>query len=58
MCRRTSRRARARSREQLVDFRRIEIGAAAVGFTRAGMAITLNSLAQGYITDAIADLLA
>jgi thiamine biosynthesis lipoprotein len=50
--------ARAREvAEQLVDFRRIEVGAAAVGFTRAGMAITLNSLAQGYITDAIADLL-
>jgi FAD:protein FMN transferase len=43
--------------ERLVDFRRIEAGAASVGFTRPGMAITLNSLAQGYITDAIADLL-
>jgi FAD:protein FMN transferase len=50
----------ARAREvaaQLVDFRRIEAGAASIGFTRPGMAITLNSLAQGYITDAIADLL-
>jgi FAD:protein FMN transferase len=43
--------------EQLVDFRCIEAGAASAGFTRPGMAITLNSLAQGYITDAIADLL-
>ena len=42
---------------ELVDFRRIEAGAASVGFTRPGMAITLNSLAQGYITDVIADLL-
>jgi FAD:protein FMN transferase len=42
---------------ELVDFRRIEASAAAIGFTRPGMAITLNSLAQGYITDAIADLL-
>jgi FAD:protein FMN transferase len=50
----------ARAREvagALVDFRRIDSGAAAIGFARAGMAITLNSLAQGYITDAIADLL-
>src|SRR5262245_51552892 len=43
--------------EQVVDFRRIEAGAASIGFTRPGMAITLNSVAQGYITDAIADLL-
>ena len=50
--------ARARENaEQLVDFRRIEAGAASIGFTRAGMAITLNSLAQGYVTDAIADML-
>src|SRR5437773_890497 len=41
----------------LVDFRRIDSGAAAIGFARAGMAITLNSVAQGYITDAIADML-
>src|SRR5258705_10795671 len=41
----------------LVDFRRIESGAASIGFARAGMAITLNSVAQGYITDAIADML-
>jgi thiamine biosynthesis lipoprotein len=50
--------ARAREvAERLVDFRRIDVGAAAIGFTRPGMAVTLNSLAQGYITDAIADLL-
>src|SRR4029453_2235947 len=50
--------ARAREVAQaLGDFRRIEAGAASSGFTRAGMAITLNSLAQGYITDAIADML-
>jgi FAD:protein FMN transferase len=50
--------ARAREVAQtFVDFRRIEAGAASIGFTRARMAITLNSLAQGYITDAIADLL-
>jgi thiamine biosynthesis lipoprotein len=50
--------ARAREvAERLVDFRRIAAGAASIGFTRSGMAITLNSQAQGYITDAIADLL-
>src|SRR5438270_5953438 len=41
----------------LVDFRGIDSGSAAIGFARAGMAITLNSIAQGYITDAIADML-
>src|SRR5258707_7072841 len=40
-----------------VDFRQIESGAASIGFARGGMAITLNSVAQGYITDAIADML-
>ena len=50
----------ARAREvahSLVDFRRIHSGAAAIGFARAGMAITLNGIAQGYISDAIADML-
>jgi FAD:protein FMN transferase len=48
--------ARAREVAQtLVDFRRVEAGAASIGFT--GVAITLNSLAQGCITDAIADML-
>ena len=41
----------------LVDYRQIEIGAGRIAFTRSGMAVTLNSLAQGYITDAAADLL-
>ncbi len=41
----------------LVDFRAIDIGSARIGFAREGMAVTLNSLAQGYITDAAADLL-
>jgi FAD:protein FMN transferase len=50
--------ARARDvARMLVDFRRIDSGTAAVGFARDGMAITLNSVAQGYITDAIADML-
>src|SRR5437870_5520507 len=41
----------------VVDFRQIESGASSIGFARRGMAITLNSIAQGYITDAIADML-
>ena len=50
--------ARARDvAHALVDFRRIDAGARAIGFTRDGMAITLNSIGQGYITDRIADLL-
>jgi len=50
--------ARARDvARTLVDFRRIDSGAAAIAFARAGMAITLNGIAQGYISDAIADML-
>ena len=41
----------------LVDFRNIDTGPSSIAFARPGMAITLNSIAQGYITDAIADLL-
>jgi thiamine biosynthesis lipoprotein len=40
-----------------VDFRRIDVDAGRIAFARGGMAITLNSLAQGFITDAIADML-
>jgi FAD:protein FMN transferase len=50
----------ARAREvaaALVDYRQIDSGSAAIGFGRPGMAITLNSLAQGYITDAVAVML-
>jgi thiamine biosynthesis lipoprotein len=43
--------------QALVDYRQIEIGAGRIAFARHGMAVTLNSLAQGYITDAAADLL-
>jgi FAD:protein FMN transferase len=50
--------ARARDvARDLVDFRAIDIGSARIAFARDGMAVTLNSLAQGYITDAAADLL-
>jgi thiamine biosynthesis lipoprotein len=50
--------ARARDvARDLVDFRNIDVGDAGIAFARAGMGITLNSLAQGFITDSIADLL-
>jgi thiamine biosynthesis lipoprotein len=50
--------ARARALAQkLVDFRRIDSGPAAITFATPGMAITLNSVAQGIITDAVADML-
>jgi thiamine biosynthesis lipoprotein len=42
---------------QLVDYRGIETGAARIAFARKGMGITLNSLAQGFVTDAVADML-
>jgi thiamine biosynthesis lipoprotein len=41
----------------LVDFRQIDTGSARIAFARAGMAITLNSVGQGFVTDQIADLL-
>src|SRR5262249_38736090 len=41
----------------LVDFRQIDIGGNHIAFARSGMSVTLNSLGQGFITDAIADLL-
>ncbi len=42
---------------RLVDYRALEIDAAQVRFLRAGMAVTLNGIAQGYITDRVAALL-
>lgn len=41
----------------LVDHRAVEIEPAALRFARPGMAVTLNGIAQGYITDRIAALL-
>jgi thiamine biosynthesis lipoprotein len=50
--------ARARDvARNVVDFRAIESGAPAIAFARTGMAITLNGIAQGYISDAITDML-
>lgn len=41
----------------LVDWRGVEVGPARVAFARPGMAITLNGVAQGFITDKVTDLL-
>ena len=40
-----------------VNYRVLEIEPNVVGFSRPGAAITLNGIAQGYMTDRIADLL-
>jgi thiamine biosynthesis lipoprotein len=41
----------------LVDYRALDIAPHRVAFARPGMAATLNGIAQGYITDRVADLL-
>jgi thiamine biosynthesis lipoprotein len=41
---------------RLVDFRRLQAGAARIDL-EPGMAITLNGIAQGFVTDRVADLL-
>lgn len=41
----------------LVDWRGVHVEAARIALARPGMAVTLNGIAQGYITDRIADLL-
>ena len=41
----------------LVDYRSVEIEPGEVRFARPGMAVTLNGIAQGYITDRVATLL-
>lgn len=40
-----------------VDYRKLRVEPARVSFARPGMAITLNGIAQGYVTDRVADLL-
>ncbi|MBC8339728.1 MAG: FAD:protein FMN transferase [Rhodospirillales bacterium] len=40
-----------------VDFRNLRIEVQEIAFTKPGMALTLNGIAQGYITDRVADLL-
>ncbi len=41
----------------LVDYRQVEISATRIALARPGMALTLNGIAQGYITDRVAELL-
>lgn len=40
-----------------VDYRAITLDAGRVAFAKPGMAITMNGIAQGYITDRVADML-
>ena len=40
-----------------IDYREVALDGARAGFLRPGMAVTLNGIAQGYITDRVADLL-
>ena len=46
-----------RSATARVDYRALEIEPDAVGLDRPGMQVTLNGIAQGYITDCITELL-
>ena len=41
----------------LVSYRGLDVGRRRIAFARPGMAVTLNGIAQGYITDRISDLL-
>ena len=49
--------AEHRRAQALVDYRAVETEPAEVRFARPGTAITLNGIAQGYITDRVAALL-
>jgi thiamine biosynthesis lipoprotein len=42
---------------RLVDYRAVEFDGAGIRFSRPGMAITLNGIAQGYVTDKVVGLL-
>jgi thiamine biosynthesis lipoprotein len=41
----------------LVDYRAVHYGPQRVSFAEPGMAVTLNGIAQGYVTDRVAELL-
>lgn len=49
--------ARIRQVLNLIDYRQVEQSSSAIQLHRPGMAITLNGVAQGYITDKVAALL-
>jgi thiamine biosynthesis lipoprotein len=40
-----------------IDYRRVTIGRARIAFEAPAMAVTLNGIAQGFITDRVADML-
>jgi thiamine biosynthesis lipoprotein len=42
---------------EMVDYRGVEVEPSAIRLARSGMAVTLNGIAQGYITDRIIELL-
>ncbi len=50
-------RRRIEAARALVDYRAIEIDHRRIVFVRPGMAVALNGIAQGYITDRVTDLL-
>jgi len=41
----------------LVDYHRIDINSRRIRFAQPGMAVTLNGIAQGYVTDRVAEML-
>jgi len=41
----------------LVDYRELDVSSEKIAFGMPGMAVTLNGIAQGYVTDQVADLL-
>jgi thiamine biosynthesis lipoprotein len=45
------------ARRRLVDWRKVAMDGATIRLREAGMAVTLNGIAQGYITDKVGDLL-
>lgn len=42
---------------RLVDYRSLDLGRRRIAFAKPGMAVTLNGIAQGYITDRVTELL-
>jgi len=46
-----------RAAAALVDYRAVELGRGRLRLARPGMAATLNGIAQGYVTDRVAELL-
>lgn len=50
-------RAEIDAARQLVGFERVRFSAAEISFEKPGMSLTLNGIAQGFVTDRIAELL-